>query len=66
VTRRLNGQIALDLEMLNAGGAGLCPAGAYAVAGFRRTEKEGAHGGTMGFPMVDDVDRLYRSLLEAA
>jgi hypothetical protein len=49
--------------MRYVGGAGLCPAGAQNATGNRLGAKEGAHGGTQGSPVLD---RLYRSLLEAA
>ena len=44
----------------SAGEAGLCPAGAAATACDVVTEKEGAHGGTMGSPMFEMTGR-YQS-----
>jgi hypothetical protein len=48
-----------------AGGAGLCPSAAHGAALQRREQKEGAHGGTMGSPVLVDVNgrRQHRAKL---
>jgi hypothetical protein len=44
----------------SAGGAGLCPAGAAVLFRDAAAMKEGAHGGTMGSPMLEKTGQ-YQS-----
>ena len=47
-----------DTERAVAGGAGLSPSAAQLALRWHG-EKEGAHGGTMGSPMTEEMERAH-------
>ncbi len=47
-----------DTALAVGGGAGLCPSAAQFAVRWHG-KKEGAHGGTMGFPMLEEMEKAH-------